>query len=78
MKTRTLLFSIITISIAAYLGSERGSYNANYYWVKLAFERKEKREAALEARQRAEATQLRQIIEKGLSGDAKYRWKRYN
>lgn len=78
MKHRSILISVFIISAFAYWGAQRGSYQANYYWAKKAEERRERKDAELEKRQEKEAAQLRSTIAKGLGGESKERWDKYD
>ena len=78
MKRRSLLLSLLAICAVAYFGAERGSYQANYYWAKVADERKAKKDAETEKRQFREATELRALITKGLNKESKERWDKYD
>ena len=78
MKRRSLLMSILAISIAAYWGAERGAYHANYYWAKIADARKAKKDAELEQKQNRDAAELRIMIAKGLDIESKERWDKYD
>jgi hypothetical protein len=70
--------AIVAITIAAYLGSEHGSYRANEYAARVANERREKREAVEKIRQNTESENLRKIIETKLTGETGERWKKYD
>ena len=70
--------AIVAITIAAYLGSEHGSYRANEYAARMANERREKREAVEDARQKKESEKLRRLIETKLTGESADRWKKYD
>lgn len=78
MKLRSMVVSVLVISVFAYLGAQRGSYQANYYWSKLAEERNAKKDAELEQRQRHEVDELRSMIAKGLDRESKERWDKYD
>ena len=70
--------AIVAITIAAYLGSEHGSYRANEYAARMANERREKREAVEDARQKKESEKLRRLIETKLTGESADHWKKYD
>lgn len=78
MSRRNLLLSVAVVCIFAYWGAQRGSYEATYYWAKIAEEQKEKNDAELEQRQNREASELRSIISKGLDRESKERWDKYD
>lgn len=78
MNRRSILLSVAVICIFAYWGAQRGSYQATYYWAKIAEERKAKNDAELEQRQNREASELRSIIYKGLDRKSKERWDKYD
>lgn len=78
MSRRNLLLSLAVVCIFAYWGAQRGSYEATYYWAKIAEEQKEKNDAELEQRQNREASELRSIISKGLDRESKERWDKYD
>lgn len=78
MKRTSILLSVSVICIFAYLGSQRGSYQATYYWAKIAEERKAKNDAELDQRRNQEASELRTIIAKGLDRESKERWDKYD
>lgn len=78
MSRRSLLLSVAVVCIFAYWGAQRGSYEATYYWAKIAEERKAKNDAEIEQRQNREASELRAIISKGLDRESKERWDKYD
>jgi hypothetical protein len=78
MKRRTIALSIVVISAFAYLGAQRGSYQANYYWARITEERKAKKDAELEQMQKKEAAELRSMIAKGLDRESQERWDKYD
>jgi len=72
------VIALVVISIAAYLGSEHGSYRANEYTGRMANERREKRDAVEDERQKKESEKLRKLIETKLVGETGDRWKKYD
>ena len=78
MKRVSVVISVVVISAFAYLGAQRGSYQANYYWARIAEERKVKKEAELEQREKKEAAELRSMIAKGLDRESQERWDKYD
>ena len=77
MKSRSAVISIIIISAFAYFGAQRGSYQANYYWARIAEEKKARKDAELEQRNKKEAAELRSMIAKGLDAESRERWDKY-
>jgi hypothetical protein len=73
-----MLISFFVICTITYLGAERGSYQASYYWAKLAEERKAKKDAEIEQRKFRDAAELRALIAKGLDRQSKDRWDKYD
>lgn len=78
MKHVSFVISVIAISAFAYLGAQRGSYQANYYWARIAEERKAKKEAELELIGKKKAAELRSMITKGLDRESQERWDKYD
>jgi len=78
MRRRTILFSVLAICVSAYLGAERGSYRANYFWARTSVERKEKMDAQSEKQRTIEALDLRKAILKGVDQASKDRWDKYD
>jgi len=78
MKRRSAVISVIIISAFAYFGAQRGSYQANYHWARIAEERKARKEAELEQRKKIEAAELRSMIAKGLDRESRERWDKYD
>ncbi len=78
MKSRNAVISVIIISAFAYFGAQQGSYQANYYWARIAEERKARKDSELEQRNKKEAAELRSMIAKGLDRESRERWDKYD